>query len=84
MHKQRPHLGGEDKPTKISDSIFCCRHYLTVLAVEASVFAQGRTIDREGQYPWVLASGGVKPLRKSRRLNLVLTPEGRSPKHISP
>ena len=34
-------------------------------------FAQGRTIDREGQYPWVLASGGVKPLRKSRRLNLV-------------
>ena len=37
-------------------------------------FAQGRTIDREGQYPWVLASGGVKPLRKSRRLNLARLP----------
>ena len=63
MHKQRPHLGGEDKPTKISDSM-----------LRRAYFAQGRTIDREGQYPWVLASGGVKPLRKSRRLNLILTP----------
>ena len=33
-------------------------------------FAQGRVIDRAGQYPWVLASGGTMPLRKSRRLNL--------------
>ena len=45
-------------------------------------FAQGRTIDREGQYPWVLASGGVKPLRKRRRLNLVHMRAARSPKTI--
>ena len=71
LRQNRPRNGRMDKPTKNGSNFllsFVCR----CVAVEASgraYFAQGRTIDREGQYPWVLASGGVMPLRKSRRIS---------------
>ena len=71
--KIRPRNGQVSKPTKKPAEVFR-RFVCRCSQLRRAYFEQGRTIDREGQYPWVLASGGVKPLRKSRRLNLAHLP----------